>query len=68
MNAQDDLRDVTKNIPFTFHGYGTVQEKIDYIYLSGSLAAKVDTVEVWDDEKAGIYLSDHYPVCVTAEI
>ena len=23
--------------------------------------------ELWDDELDGIYLSDHYPVCVTVE-
>ena len=68
MNAQPDLCDVTADIPFTFHNYGRVQEKIDYIFLSRSLADKVTDVAAWTDERSGIYLSDHYPVCATLEI
>ena len=68
MNAQPDLCDVTADIPFTFHNYGKVQEKIDYIFLSRSLADKVTDVAVWTDERSGIYLSDHYPICATLEI
>ena len=67
MNVRDDLVDVTTNIPFTFHDYGRQELKIDYIFLSPSLADKVVNVERWTDEQAGIYLSDHYPVCVTLE-
>ena len=68
MNAQPDLCDVTADIPFTFHNYGKEQLKIDYIFLSRSLADKVVDVAAWTDEKSGIYLSDHYPVCATLEI
>ena len=67
MNVRDDLVDVTTNIPFTFHDYGKRQLKIDYVFLSPSLADKVVSVERWTDERSGIYLSDHYPVCVTID-
>ena len=62
-NARKGLRDVTANIPTTFHNYGKTSEKIDYIYLSGELADSVAEVNAWTDEINGIYLSDHYPVC-----
>ena len=67
VNARGDLVDVTKDIPVTFHDYGRNGLKIDYIFMSPSLAEKVISVEAWRDEKSGIYLSDHYPVCATLE-
>ena len=68
MTQRADLCDVTENIPVTFHAYGNKKLKIDYIYLSSSLADKLCSVEIWDDEQAGIYLSDHYPICAELEI
>ena len=67
VNARGDLIDVTADIPFTFHDYGRQELKIDYIFLSPTLADRVISVERWTDEQAGIYLSDHYPVCATLE-
>ena len=67
MNARGDLVDVTCDIPFTFHDYGRQKLKIDYIFLSPSLADKVTAIDVWRDERDGVYLSDHYPVCATLE-
>lgn len=67
-NAQKDMRDVTKNIPVTFHGYGQQAIKIDYIYMSTELAEKVTSVEAWTDKSYDIWLSDHYPVCAELEL
>ncbi len=68
VKSHDNLCDVTADVPFTFHNYGKDQLKIDYIFLSPSLEDKACSVAVWRDEENGIYLSDHYPVCVTIEI
>ena len=62
--AREGLLDVTASIPVTFHGYGTVAKKIDYIFLSESLRERVQDVEAWTDVHEGIYLSDHYPICL----
>ncbi|MBQ7294224.1 MAG: endonuclease/exonuclease/phosphatase family protein [Clostridia bacterium] len=57
------LVDLTKKIEVSFHGYGKTAVKIDYIYTSEEVAAGVTDVYAWTDEKHGIYLSDHYPIC-----
>ena len=62
--AREDLVDATAAIPVTFHGYGSAQSKIDYILLSRSWEARVQSVTPWTDVHEGIYLSDHYPVCM----
>ncbi|MBR4887988.1 MAG: endonuclease/exonuclease/phosphatase family protein [Clostridia bacterium] len=64
-NNHPGIQDVTANIAGTFHNFGrrTPPPKIDYIYMSDVLAEKVQQVQTWEDEKNGIYLSDHYPVC-----
>lgn len=56
--------DLTSDIKATFHDFGRLKEpeKIDYIiardcFLRGCAG-------IWDDLSEGIYLSDHYPVCV----
>ena len=69
-NSREDMKDVTSHIPTTFHQFGTMEEdvKIDYIYMSGEFADKVSEVKIWDDEKYGIYLSDHYPICAEFEL
>ncbi|MBQ8357492.1 MAG: endonuclease/exonuclease/phosphatase family protein [Clostridia bacterium] len=67
-NARPDMTDITAEIPSTFHGYGKCSAKIDYIYMSKDIAEQVTSVKIWDDEHAGIYLSDHYPVCAELEL
>ncbi len=59
-----DLRDLTEEISGTFHDFGQIEEleKIDYIYADKRF--KYDKVYLWEDCENGIYLSDHYPVCV----
>lgn len=58
------LIDFTAKISGTFHDYGQLveAEKIDYIIASDNY--QCSSVTVWDDCENGIYLSDHYPVCV----
>lgn len=58
------LTEVTREISGTYHGFGEKEPvKIDYIFTSPDLANRVQTVERWEEQKNGIYLSDHYPVC-----
>ncbi len=64
-NARAQIVDVTKEITGTFHDFGkTENDKIDYVYLSRELEKRVESVCLWEDVHDGIYLSDHYPVCV----
>ena len=65
------VNDLTDGIPddgFTFHNYGKVtgDYKIDYIFSSGKLVE--GTLKLHDDKVNGVFLSDHYPVSVVAEI
>ena len=62
-----EFYDVTKDIKTTFHGYGKVQTKFDYIYVDNRLKNKARQAYIWDDCHMGIYLSDHYPVCAVFE-
>ena len=62
--------DLTVDIGATYHDFGgtgkTVYSrgwKIDYIYTDPETAQKTKKVYKWEDNKNGIYLSDHYPVC-----
>lgn len=57
------LTDATAGQSVSFHDYGTLQSKIDYIFASD--VWRCAPAEIWDDCVDGVYLSDHYPVCVT---
>ena len=59
------LLDISGHILYTYHGFGLKNTflKIDYIFVSEGLLDSVRKVEVWEDRKNGIYLSDHYPIC-----
>ena len=62
---REGITDVSKGFQTTFHGFGRRDdEKIDYIYVSNVLKEKVRKTELWTDEHDGVYLSDHYPVCM----
>ena len=56
---------MTKEVGGTYHDYGKVSEKIDYIYTTEEFTQRTVSVEKWTDSHAGIYLSDHYPICIT---
>lgn len=68
LDARKDIIDFTEDIKVTYHNWGDPnrQEKIDYIY--GSPEWKVSSADTWKDCYDGIWLSDHYPVCVIAEL
>ena len=61
------LKELTKDIKYTFHGFGTRDPlvKFDYIYADEKTAKLPYDVAMWKDCRNGIYLSDHYPVCLT---
>lgn len=68
----DWLYDATAGLSGSFHDFGRRRNaageredaKIDYIYLSCALRERVREVSLWQDEDSGIYLSDHYPICL----
>ena len=62
--AKEGYFDATSAIDVTFHGFGKEAVKYDYIFLSDDLKARVGEVTTWTDCHEGIYLSDHYPVCL----
>ena len=58
------LRDLTAQLPLTFHNFYRGQEpccKIDYLFATPQW--KSAGVCRWMDEENGVYLSDHYPIC-----
>ncbi len=60
--------EVTDKIAATFHNWGKKAVKIDYIFATKSIKNSVKSVYIWDDCDEGIYLSDHYPVCMEFDI
>ena len=61
-----DYVDVTKDIPVTFHGFFVAADKIDYIFMSKQWNSK--ECYIWENREDRPCLSDHYPVCVLAEM
>lgn len=59
--------EATKDIDVTFHNYGKEAIKLDYIFISDEWKNRVVKTETWTDYHEGIYLSDHYPVCLTID-
>ena len=59
--------DVTQDLGVTFHNFGKKMDgpQIDYIYTDTETAKKPYTVLKWTDEQDGVFLSDHYPICLT---
>ena len=66
-HARKGMFEATKDIAVTFHGYGRETIKLDYIFVSDEWADRVVKTETWTDCHEGIYLSDHYPVCLTID-
>lgn len=66
--ADVPVTDLTSHIPFTYHEFGKKQDKIDYIFADRITAELPHSVTPWDDEANGVYLSDHYPVCLETEL
>ena len=51
-----------EGVGITYHGYWRTEKPccIDYIFTRGFVC---DGIEKWTDERDGLFLSDHYPVC-----
>lgn len=64
MKEYPRFHDMTELAGGTFHDYGNLSEpeKIDYIYAEDKLCSC--GIEKWMDCSEGVYLSDHYPLCV----
>ena len=62
--------ELTEQIPFTFHGFGTRNPpyKLDYFLAKPEMAKLCSDVKIWDECYNGIYLSDHYPVEITVDL
>lgn len=70
---QPGIKELTEGVPdtaATYHGYGTLKEgyKIDYIFTNKETKLAENSLTVHEDCVDGIYLSDHYPISVIAEI
>lgn len=57
--------EITGETGGTYHGFGRMETpmKTDYIFVQKPFVC--ENLEVWKDCKNGVYLSDHYPICVT---
>ena len=75
------MKDLSAESGGTFHSYGTLDakefppaegeapaSKIDYIFSDTETASKPFTLTKWTEERNGVYLSDHYPICVEIEL
>ena len=60
------IADLTIDSGPTFHGFGKAEifKKIDYIFSDLKKEDCNYIIKCWNDEHNGIYLSDHYPICV----
>ena len=58
------LKDMTADTGITFHGYGNKEDeiKIDYLFVTEPFIGAHAGTRLWNDERNGRYLSDHYPV------
>lgn len=63
------VKELTDGIAYTFHDFGRRNPpvKIDYIYADSDTAKLAHSARLWEDCRNGIYLSDHYPVCLTLD-
>lgn len=68
--VKEKLVDITASIPVSYHGFGDPENgcKIDYIFVTESLASKVESVKIWDLELNHIHLSDHYPISAVIDL
>lgn len=67
--AGTPLVDLTADSGLTFHGFGKCraeQLKIDYIFADAD--TKCTKLTVCRDERDGVFISDHYPLMVEAEL
>ncbi|MCD8021864.1 MAG: endonuclease/exonuclease/phosphatase family protein [Lachnospiraceae bacterium] len=72
MAAHREYRNLVNGMGPTFHDFGKTAANIDFIYYKAAVGSGplygdliVTDREKWTDCKDGVWLSDHYPVCVT---
>lgn len=58
-----EFTNITEKIGITYHGFKPEDEPccIDFIIIKGRFIC--DRLEKWTDQRDGVWLSDHYPVC-----
>lgn len=61
-----ELNDLTDELEYTFHDYGKMKIKIDYIFATANVNSS--KAIAWTECFDGVYLSDHYPVMVNVTI
>lgn len=68
MNHSGIICDITEEISGTYHNFGKMDKpaKIDYIAVSKNI--RLEKLELWKDQKDGVFLSDHYPISATVHI
>lgn len=64
------INDLAEESGGTWHDFGKLKRlpKIDYVYSDLLKSECKPVTECWDEEHNGVYISDHYPVCVMLEI
>ena len=67
------VKELTDGVPedfATYHGYGKVKKncKIDYIFTNEATSLKENSLKIHDDKDGDVWLSDHFPISVVAEI
>lgn len=71
MERYPDYVNATEGIGITFHGFAGLEapQIIDYIYIRNTEESTLKSmhIEKWEDQKNGVWLSDHYPICVSLE-
>lgn len=62
------LTDFTASVKTSFHDFGRMKHdaKIDYVLANST--CRLHSAEVWDQQKYGLYLSDHYPILCEVEL
>lgn len=67
------VKELTEDVPedfATYHAYGKLNKncKIDYIFTNEATVLVEDSLKIHDDKDGDVWLSDHYPISVIAEI
>lgn len=80
-STEPRMVDLTEKSGGTYHEFGTLDPKkypkaegeypafkIDYIFADAKTAQKPFKLEKWTKEHRGVFLSDHYPLCVEIDL
>lgn len=69
MEQWPGFRLLTGDIGITYHGFlpEDTPESIDHIFVADGKNTRIRTLppDCWKDQKEGLWLSDHYPICTT---